>query len=212
VLGNYAFVVGGDIEDGQTFHILDISNPAAPQQVASYEATGFVLADGYLYLLSDTQERLTLVDATTLKEVAIYDMPEQQQGMSITREIAVAGHHAYIFKNYSYTTFSETGWQIIDVSDPTTPVQANANFNSKGQYDLWSQPVAAAYGGYTFLAVKSAGLRVLDVTGVNTPTEVDSFGATGSIMDVATDDKGNVYVASDLDGLYVVRYSEDGGK
>jgi hypothetical protein len=139
-------------------------------------------------------------------------MPEQQPGMRITRQIAVAGHYAYIFKNYAYTTFSETGWQVMDVSDPTAPIGKNARINYRGQYQTWGQSAAVTYGGYTFLTAKSSGLRVLDVTSTDSPTEVDSFGVSGNIMDVAVDSKGYIYAASDQSGLYVLHYDGDGGK
>jgi WD40 repeat protein len=213
VSGGYAFVVGGTaVSDDKPFHVLDISDPTAPKQVATYEAADFALADGYLYLLSDEEERMTVLDAATLEEVSVYDMPEHHQDLYFSREISVAGDYAYVLENYAYATGSGAGWQVVDISDPTAPVGVNVGFNYRPEYESWGEPAAAAYGGYTFLAAKSSGLRVLDVTDVDTPTEVDSFGAPKSIMDVAVDDEGYVYVASDLGGLYILRYAGDGGE
>ncbi len=213
VSGDYAFVVGRVATLGdKVFHILDVSNPVAPKHVASYDAVDFTLADGDLYLLSDKEDRMTILDVTRLKEISVYTMTEHYQDLYYSREIAVAGDYAYILENHSYTTGSGAGWLVVDISDPATPVGENTDFNYRGQYESWGEPAAATYGGYTFLAAKSSGLRMLDVTDGDNPTEVDSFGAMGNIMDVAVDDEGYVYVASDLGGLYVLRYVGDGGK
>lgn len=213
VAGDYAFVVGGTaIRADNPFHVLDISDPAAPKQVAAYEAADFALADGYLYLLSDEEERMSVLDAATLEEVSVYEISEHDPILSFSREIAVADDYAYVLENCAYATGSEASWHVLDVSDPAEPVDVNVGFNYRSKYESWGEPAAATYDGYTFLAAKSSGLRVLDGTGVDSPTEVDSFGASRNIMDVAVDDEGHVYVASDLGGLYVLRYAGDGGK
>ncbi|RMD58160.1 hypothetical protein D6833_13175, partial [Candidatus Parcubacteria bacterium] len=205
------FVVGKPSpDDGKTVHILDISNRTAPRKIAAYDAGDFTLADGYLYLIFDgygEEERLTILNASTLKEVSVYQMEEHNRELTFFREIAVSGDYAYILENVFYATGRFADWLILDISDPTMPVKTDMAFHYRGVIESGSHPAAVTHDGHTFLAAKGAGLRVLNVTDVPTPTEVDSFGAPNRVTDIAISPTGDIYLASDANGLYVLQYA-----
>ena len=91
---------------------------------------------------------------------------------------------------------------LVDVSDPTDPVQVGSLYVPG---DESQGPVSAAIaGGYTYLACYD-GLRVVDVSAPSHPTEA-GFYNTPSYASKVTVAKGYTYLANRDDGLFILQY------
>ncbi|WP_146066881.1 Calx-beta domain-containing protein, partial [Candidatus Venteria ishoeyi] len=210
ISGNYAFVMGGSIG----FDIVDISNPATPIRVASYDTTGSVesiaVSDNYVYV-ADGDTGLQIIDISTISTpvlVSTYDTS------GIAGDVAVSGSYAYVADGThgllvidisnpaqpqeagTYSTYIQTfalresyiytlslgNFLILNIDDPANPVlTANADI-SVGGNDI------VVAGNHAYVAAGSAGLQVVDISNVSTPTLVVNYDTgTANTVDVAGD-------------------------
>ena len=134
---------------------LDISDPSAP--VALGNAPGvpgnwLTIADGYAYVLEQFTGELSVVDLSSSTAPVLVGSLNLGGGPLANWEWPVViGDHLII-----RDTYQDNSLVIIDVSDPTTPVQI-------AQFDLW-----ADYSG-SGLAVLGTWLLVPDVLIVDSP-------------------------------------------
>lgn len=189
----------------------DLTHPAAPVGLNAIPGpvSDYELANGYLYLLTPNNFRLTgnsdlpytsesylkILDPISLAELSSYRLPEQNPAVSLT----VAGQYAYIYWYASLVNVHRAGWLGLDVSDPAAPAPV------EGGYQPVEAQAAAVAGPHAYLADGKAGLRVLDLSNPSNPVEVDAFGADGLAMDVAV--AGDyIYLANGPRGLNILRY------
>ncbi|MCW9681957.1 cadherin domain-containing protein, partial [Dolichospermum planctonicum UHCC 0167] len=96
---------------------------------------------------------------------------------------------------------SDSGLQIIDISNPTTPTR-------KGSYDTsgWAFGVQVV-GNYAYVADYDSGLQIIDISNPTTPTLKGNYNTSGYARGVQV--VGNyAYVADDEDGLKIINVSE----
>jgi hypothetical protein len=118
-----------------------------------------------------------------------YDTPGQARG------VAVAGDHAFV-ADYA------SGFRVIDISDPTTPV-------SVGYYDdiFGNAMDVVVAGDRAYVADASFGLRVMDISDPTSPIFVGVYNTPGLAQRVAV--SGNhAYVADLTQGLQVIDISD----
>ncbi|MFH1897419.1 MAG: Ig-like domain-containing protein [Candidatus Desantisbacteria bacterium] len=107
----------------------------------------------------------------------------------------------FLKNNYAYMSCDTAGLQIMDVSQPASPVFA-------GKYNTASScRDTVVVDNYAYTAAGTKGLMVIDVSNVNKPTLVSSLAIDGFCYDIAI--SGNyAYVAAGATGLQIVDISK----
>ncbi len=107
----------------------------------------------------------------------------------------------HVRSTYAYVVAPLFGLGVVDISDPTAPVEVGI-CNTPGE----PQDIAVA-GDYAYVVGGSTGgLRVIDVSNPTAPVEVGFCDTPGSAHDVALD-RDYAYVADGTGGLRVVDVS-----
>ncbi|MBD2270993.1 cadherin domain-containing protein, partial [Anabaena sp. FACHB-1391] len=102
--------------------------------------------------------------------------------------------------NYAYVADRDSGLQIIDISNPTTPT-LKGNYDTPG-YAYGVQVV----GNYAYVADGESGLQIIDISNPSTPTLKGNYDTPGSAWGVQV--VGNyAYVADDYKGLQIIDIS-----
>ncbi len=160
VSGSYAFVA----IPGSTIKIIDVSNPAAPQEtgeilIGRYVGMFRVIGD-YLYTNSDC-EGLLIYDISDPLNPIVVSSPNAVPGVT---DIEVHGDIAY---GASYLD----GLLVIDISDFSA-------INVVSSYELndgnWVNG-ATVSGNYAYLACGWDGFRVVDLTTMQAVSSIDSL-------------------------------------
>ena len=151
IKGNYAYVA---IESGG-LAILDISNPAAPVRVGSYNtsgsACGVAVMGNYAYV-ADGSAGLQVIDVSNpANPVRVGGCETDWYAYGYAYDVAVAGNYAYVADGYD-------GLQIIDVSNPTNCVRVG------GYYTGGIAGGVTVMGNYAYVADWNVGLQVIDVS------------------------------------------------
>lgn len=190
LVGNNLFVI---YYDG-VFEVLDVSNPASPSQISDYPGLG---ASYDLKVSGDTAyivswETFRLFDVSNLSSPSLirnYVPP----GSPYLAEVTVVGDYAYL------STY-DSNVRIIDVSNPSNPVET-------GTYLASGRPKGIHVEGDTaYVAYDTSGLKVLDVSDKWNPTEIGSFSTVGSFRDVVVQDD-LAYIADLYSGLLILDVS-----
>lgn len=105
--------------------------------------------------------------------------------------------------DFAYLIVGAQGLLVIDVSDPTAPIEVGSH-STRG----YAQAIAFD-GDRAFVANRSDGLTVLDVSDPMRPVEVGNLDTPGSAWDVAVVDD-LAFVADSQGGLQVVDVSRPG--
>ena len=178
-----------------TVRVMDVSNPAAPVQIATIPTHGgafkSVLAENRLYV-SHQMEGMVIVDvADPANPVVLGTLPDRATA------IAVKGNTAYVGSNDSILL-------SVDVSDPAQPVIVDST-EVGGAFDM------DISGDLLFVALGSDGMRVLDISNPEAPQLRGSMplqtGRYVSALSVAAGRPGRVYLGASFGGLLAVDVS-----
>ncbi|MDD1458344.1 cadherin domain-containing protein, partial [Dolichospermum sp. ST_sed7] len=103
--------------------------------------------------------------------------------------------------NYAYVADGDSGLQIIDISNPTTPTL-------KGNYDTSGLAYGVqVVGNYAYVADYTSGLQIIDISNPTTPTLKGNYDTSGYALGVQV--VGNyAYVADSDGGLKIINVSE----
>jgi type II secretory pathway pseudopilin PulG len=120
--GNYAYVGREDSNPRDEFIIYDITNPASPSQVGSFDTDAdineIVISGNYAYLATESSTReLDIIDISNKSapsRAGSLDAPGSEAGLSV----AVDGNTAYLGREYS---FFGNPFHVIDVTNPAGP-------------------------------------------------------------------------------------------
>lgn len=148
--------------------VFDVSNPAAPVEVGSYQTPGqaeSVAIMGHYAYLADRSNGLYVIDVADPAHPALVQvLPASGNARCVTIE----GHYAYLLQVSSSggTVFLK----IYDTSDPANPIYAGEHWlqNSYGP------PAVIAVVGTTAY-VAASGLYILDVADPANVTELGSY-------------------------------------
>jgi hypothetical protein len=78
-------------------------------------------------------------------------------------------HHIAVVADHAYATFDWGELRIVDISNPSQPVQIGAsNLSGDGQFIV-------VVGDYAYVAIDNLGLTVLDISDPTHPSEVGEF-------------------------------------
>ena len=191
--GDYAYIA--DRTNG--LRVVDISDPANPVEVGSYDPPGSTLGSGvffsdpYVYL-ADGLGLLVLdvSDPTAPTEAGFYN----SIGFAIKVELD---------GDYAFVAGREGGLNIADISDPANP-QHVSNYFKAGSVHV--QGIAVS-GTFVFVAMDGQGLRVVDVSDPANPEEVGFFDTEGAAEAVVVSGS-YAYVADGNDGLRIFDISD----
>jgi len=157
---HYVFVVTNKdtyYSDSSYLNIIDISDPTSPTQVGSYykggaNFRGVAVMGNHAYVV-DRSSGFGIIDISNPvapTEVGFYKTAGAQG-------VTVLG-------NYMYVTSRDL--KIIDISDPAFPT-------NMGSYPMSSFNVSGVtiFGSYAYVAAGGSGLRIIDISNPNSPTE-----------------------------------------
>jgi hypothetical protein len=182
--------------------ILNIRDPVTPQLLGSYPTTGNAIISGDHVILAHGGS------ATESPTIEIVDISKPSQPVSLSLSevrgppvgLAVNSNLLLVAlgKDYRYPSAPDGGLQIIDITNPTTPL-------SLGGYVM-----SGANGGATHVAYRDGfaylagpfGVQVLDVRDPRKPSLVSNDGVTGPSLAVTL--AGNLAFSCGRSSLEIV--------
>lgn len=185
---NYAYVASGT----NGLVIIDISNPASPQEIGSYDtgssADGVFVSGNYAYVADrfDGMRIINITTPTTPVEAGYYYQT------TVTSDVWVDGDLAYLAAD-------QGGLKIVNISDPSTPYEV-------GSFDtLGNCSAVVISNNYAYIADSSSGLRIINISDPANPSETSYFD-NYSLYDVEV--VGDIaYLACGSNGLRLVNVS-----
>lgn len=154
------------VNKGKDFVILNLSNPASPQELGrvtlAEEVRDISVAGNFAYVTFGGTLQVLDVSGSSPVPLGAYQTPGDAYGVS------VVGAVAYVAADY------QGGLQIIDVSNPVQPVRI-------GMYDTpgYARDVAVlngiAYVADAGVQSSSSALRIIDVVRPNAPVSLGSY-------------------------------------
>ena len=189
VQGTYAYV-----GVGMRLVILDISNPAVPQEVGVSEVLNEPIRDvtvvGSTAYVVDSEGLwiFNVSDPTYPTFVGFYETPGFAEG------IAVVGYNVYVADGWA-------GLCIIDVSDPENPIGVGFVRTPGYALDVVVTEDAA------YVAAAGAGLRIVDISDPTSPIEVGFYDTPGYAYGVAIVSRF-AYIADAWKGVQIVDVSD----
>ncbi len=181
VSGKYAYVA----DSSSGLNIIDISNPTAPSLVGIYDtgdAFDVYVSGKYAYV----------ADFLGLKIVNISN-PASPSLVSTYSPITIPGvvDGIYVAGNYAYITVddesSDSGLVIVNISNPASPSLVGT-YNVAGASDFLTHDDVFVSGKYAYMANGAAGLQIIDINGIETPSlyagniETNVLNATENII------------------------------
>jgi hypothetical protein len=173
--------------------VIDVSDPAAPVEVASVSTshnTMDVVIQGDLAYVADWE-------ALAPGAMVIIDVSDPANPSTVGSCAAAGGFHNHaVAGKTAFLANGTEGLRLADVSNPAAPAIV-------GTYDPGSAYDVAAQGNHAYLA-SSDGLIIFDVTDPANPARMGTFyGQQGGPAGITVD--GNVaYLSNGSGGLYIV--------
>jgi uncharacterized repeat protein (TIGR02543 family) len=200
-LSFYGFEVVGNLWIVNAWYdslrIVDFSNLNAPVEKGSYDIVGLLnyadVANGHAYVANSTstRNRLKVLDMSGLPgitETATFYTPYP------IYDVVTSGNHAYL-------PAYDRGLRVIDISNPSTPVEVGANEEIHEARDV------VVSGKYAYVADGTSGLRILDISTPSNPVLVSTLNINRNVLQVAL--SGNyVYLAANWGGLRIIDVSD----
>jgi len=185
VAGDYAYIA-----DFPFLHVVDVSSPVSPTVVsATYLPIGALLIQGaYLYAVAGGD--LMILDISSPLTPTVIGVASS--GWTYA-DVAVEGEFAYLAE--------AGGVAIFDISDPTAPSEAGYLYTEFGPPLVVAVAEQRLYTGNSIIG----GLTVWDLSTPATPQEIGYYELHGETTEIALA-AGDIYVADDCAGLYVLRY------
>lgn len=222
VLGKTLYVTDGLCEFGPArcsgaLHILDISTPASPVRIGSYELDGIpsreawdttwyasdvALAGDYAYVTGGAYRDASL--ECGLRVVQVSDPARLAVAGVIKCEEEGTnwkGHGVVVAGDYAYVAAGDAGVRVVNVANPSAPVETGHAELPGTARDL------DVVGHYAYVAADEAGVQVVDVSDPARPVVVGAFDAAAPTQSVAVAG-GYAYVAAGKAGLRVLDISD----
>jgi hypothetical protein len=189
ISGNYAYVA--DFNSG--LQIINVSNPAAPIRVGSYNTAGIayeVRVSGNYAYVADWTNGLVIINVSNPAAPTLagtYPTSSQSRGV-------------YVSGSYAYVADYLSGLQIINVSNPSAPFLA-------GTYNTPDYALGVfVSGNYAYVADNASGLQIINVSTPSAPTLAGTYTTSGYATEVYV--AGSyAYVAVSGAGLQIVNVS-----
>jgi hypothetical protein len=192
---------------GRALHVLDVTQPATPSEIAqplSIDAVDMVVQDSLLYAAGG--DALTIVDVNDPTDPR---MVGRLGGLRYSQAVAVAGSMAFVAPAYSSTAL--IGLWIVDVSDHTHPSIVGADLHpanglatdGSDLYLSW-QIGSSKYSGPRGMTIVEIGdpSRPSPVAYLPTPGSIGTFRVRVSEGYAALTDEYGFFVADVSDSTY----------
>ena len=221
--------------DNGDLRILDISNPASPQQVSSPDGwfLGVFVEGNYAYLAGGWAN-LTIFDISNPEFPLLISTFDGSPGSS---------YDVFVSGNYAYLNNATSGLRIINISDPYSPWEEGYFDNVNNIFAVYVSgyyaylpdrfdnllrivdisnagtpfQVSSIYiheardvhvsGDYAYVIGCWSGLRIIDIKEPHNPQEVGYFDTKGFAREVYFDDY--IYVADGGGGIYILENDFD---
>jgi hypothetical protein len=188
VFDNHAFVAGNECG----LLAINVENPENPYQVDSYSGyyQNITGEDGYVYLSGQIDGFLVfdVTNPASIQYVTGYSLP------NFASDVAVSGDYIYTGSN---------GFRVIDVSDPTYPIQV-------GYSEIEGGCVAAA-GLYVVYCPKSMGapnpVNIMNVEDPTNPFREGFYTCPAMTYNLAMQES-LAFVACWWDGMRIINFQE----
>jgi len=188
VFDNHAYVAGNECG----LVAINIENPDNPYQVDSYSGyyQNITGEDGYVYLSGQIDGFLVfdVTNPASIQYVTGYSLP------NFASDVAVSGDYIYTGSN---------GFRVIDVSEPTYPIQV-------GYSEIEGGCVAAA-GSYVIYSPKSMGapnsVNIMNVEDPANPYREGFYTCPAMTYDLAVQDN-LAFVACWWDGMRIIDFED----
>lgn len=145
-------------------------------------ANGFFATSGLIYIAAQ-QRGLVIYDRATGAKISEIDLPGEAQ------KVTVVG-------NYAYLPCRQAGLQIVDVTNPASPV-IRGSFDTTGYattVDIW--------GNYALVSSGAGGVYLLDIANPENPLLRDNLTACG-YTNLAKFHAGKIIVAARDNGIMI---------
>lgn len=185
IVGSLAYLACGNAG----MFIVDISNPASPQQLSyatTTDAQGVYVSGIYAYV-ADAGTGMQIIDissSTNPVKIKIQDTPGS------ANNVFVSGSYAYVADNAS-------GLQIVDVTDVFNPSIAYSTSTGDKAYDVFYD------NNKLYLADGTAGLRIYNVSNPMAPVYMGSYDTDQVALKIYLDGT-HAYVADNADGVRII--------
>jgi hypothetical protein len=198
ISGNYAFVASQGCLSGQpcpnsavgnSFAVVDVSNPAAPSIVSAIHnktlpspwegtnalqhATSVAIAGEYAYVTAAYSDRLTVIDIANPLTPKIVATIQDTKNLNFPVDVAVSGQYAYVADQI--TTGRLT---VLNVSNPAEPqvVGSLANASLDGAYRV------RVRGDFAYVSAASGGdVAVVDISNPLSPRLAASVSSSADL-------------------------------
>jgi len=170
VSGSYAYVVS---RSSSSFEIFDISRPSNPVLKSSIinGSDGASLSGAYSVFVSNNYAYVASVNGNTLEilDISNPSNPVHSGTLSIGNStvgnpttVIVSGNYAYVTTNGTEGTFN-----IVDVSDPTSPTIKSTVTHGENGASLSGAWSVGVNGNYAYIANNASGdLEIIDISGL----------------------------------------------
>ncbi|RLG54024.1 MAG: hypothetical protein DRN95_09020, partial [Candidatus Hydrothermarchaeota archaeon] len=172
VQGNYAFLTEG----GKGVYVVNISDKTKPTLLTTVDLGGsnrprrLAVSGNYLYVAMEAEKRLCILNITSPESPFIEsNWTTEEGGGSGFSSVAVKN-------NYVYVTQYHWGFHVIDVSDPSNPVEVA---NVIKDHDPNANDVKV-FGDYLFVSTRYEGFRIYDISDPTNPSLVTKFSGWSS--------------------------------
>ena len=165
---DFAYLAAGEAG----LQLVDITDPLNPLDAGSYatggSSTKISLSNGYAYL-ANMWGGFEIVQLSDLTQAGLVELPE------IFNDLAIRDPYAFVA--------AEDGFWIIDLADPSLPVAIAR--------DVTETPCVSLVlkDDYAYLACPQIGLRIMDISSPQAPTEAGIYDLLGDTNDMAIVDQ-----------------------
>ncbi len=165
---DFAYLAAGEAG----VQIVDITDPLNPLNAGSYATDGssteIFISDGYAYL-ANMWGGFEIVQLSDLTQAGLVELPE------IFNDLAIRDPYAFVA--------GEDGFWILDQADPSLPVAI--------AHDVTETPCVSIVlkDDYAYLACPQIGLRIMNISNPQAPTEAGIFDLLGDTNDMVIVDQ-----------------------
>ena len=171
VSGNYAYIIGQSTD--KSMSIVDISNPSSPSTLGTlsgvtqngsgnfpiipmnYYSVAFY--GNYMYLANQSTSGLVVIDVSDssspqqVAELGWY----QRHDLQGPTAIAISGTHAYTVNSFSNGTYTESHFNVLDISNPASPQSVGTLIYEHNSSGISYRPTAniSISGNYAYVPV-----------------------------------------------------------
>ncbi len=197
VRGNYGYVA-----DHTGFHVVDITNPAAPALKTSFTdfansrhlAYDVYLDGNYAYLCCEGDGLYIFDISNPLSPVKISQWKDSENNFGQFYQSARNG-------NYLYVAGGIKGIVVLDVSDLTAPKLVS---NFVGESGLWGGAIGLVnVGAYCYIQDEFFNMHYIDVSDPTKPTETGAFDVEGHHSLGIWNDGSRVLLANSTYGIRI---------